>query len=92
MLRLVLALVALAPIVALAPASEAECFPAADSTATEAGAFYLKVWGRTTRFVQTWQEDNGIPGLQLDSGMACGGRADRLVLTLCVGTGGCVLL
>lgn len=93
--RSVLALILLAACAPLAtPPAEAACYPAADDTATAIGVgdatFYHKTWGRTTRYHEIWQETNGIPGLQLDSGMACGGFRDTLRSSACIGTGGCV--
>lgn len=74
------------------PMIAAACYPGADDGAESVGNFYYKQWGRaSTRYVEVWQESNGIPGLQLDAGMACGQPADSQRLDACTGLGGCVL-
>lgn len=92
MYRLSLALVLLAALVPLTtPTAHAECYPAADGTATAIGVgdgtIYHKTWGRTTRYHEIWIEENGIPGLQTDTGMACGAPRDRQYYRACIGAG-----
>lgn len=67
----------------------AACYPGADDGAEQAGKFYYKAYGRTTRYVEVWEESNGIPGLQLDNGMACGRGADTPRADMCAGANGC---
>lgn len=94
-MKLFVGLLILAALVPLAPTVQADCFPAGDGTATDVGVgdatFYHKTWGRTTRYHQVWEESNGIPGLQLDTGMGCGAPRDTLRFEGCVGTQGCVI-
>lgn len=61
----------------LIPAATADtsalCAPVADATAKAIADRYYKQNGAE---LDIWRETNGIPGLQLNSEMACGAAAD----------------
>lgn len=68
--------------------SFAGCVPVSDSSATYIAATntYEKVYqSGAVRYIETWEESNGISGLQTTKGMACNTKADALISVVCVG-------
>lgn len=75
----------------LASAGYAGCTPSAaqDAVALDGlGTRYVREYKTSTgTYAEVWREANGLDGLQLYSGMACGESADVLEQRLC--TAGC---
>lgn len=67
------AMLVMGSLIPMAGATDALCTPVADATAKPIADRYYKLQGAE---LDVWRETNGIPGLQLDSEMACGAAAD----------------
>lgn len=63
------------------------CVPVYDARAVYVtGGYYVLSYSMgTNRYTETWQETNGIGGLQTSSAHACGGTADTLMSRTCAG-------
>lgn len=73
-----------------APASAGDwdgCTPVSDPRAVSVapGVYVLTYSKGMNTYTETWQEDNGIAGLQTSSAAACGGASDFLVNRACAG-------
>lgn len=67
------AMLLMGSLIPMAGANDALCTPVADSTVKPIADRYYRLQGAD---LDVWRETNGIPGLQLDSEMACGAKAD----------------
>jgi hypothetical protein len=64
------------------------CKAASDPDAiyvAETGTYERVYQSGAVRYVEIWQETNGLAGLQTSRGMACMGPADTLLASACVG-------